>query len=205
MRGLWRTIALMGEDANSFNNQLAAIASQVTNTNLTNGVLLSKPPEPALSFALQPQPTPAILQNVDGFLRSRDATLVLCAYELAEVNRITCEAQKKEVPPHQSLKAYWNGLGAVAGRNRDRHGFMEAVGGLAADGWTRSQFAAGLMDLTKLFDLAALPQGDLQNLQGKMVANSPSDLAAKGYTALFWNPRCASVVTMSSDWTHFNA
>src|ERR1700689_4853596 len=144
MQGLWRAIALMGEDANSFNSQLAPIASQVTNPNLKDGVLLSRtPPAPAVILNLQLQPTAAILQAIDAFLRSRDATLILCAYELAEVNRIVCETQRKELPPHKSLKAYWQGLGAVGPRNRNIKGFMEAVGGLAADGWTRSQFAAG--------------------------------------------------------------
>jgi|SRR5271165_1312358 len=204
MRGLWRVSALIAEDANSFNNRLASIANQVTNPNLKNGVALNTA-APIMSLDLQAQPTPAILQSIDSFLRSVDKTLILTAYELAEVNRIVCEAKTNEVPPHKSLKAYWQGLGAVGPRNRNSQGFMEAIGGLAADNWTRSQFAAGQVDLSKLFDLTDLQPGDLRNLQSSMVAGSPSDLAAANFAAVGWRPKCASVITMASDWIHFNA
>ncbi len=204
MRELWRVIALIAEDANSFDNGLASIAAQVTNPSLKNGVALNTA-APIMSLDLQAQPTPAILQLIDSYLRSVDKTLILTAYELAEVNRIVCEAKTNEVPPHKSLKAYWQGLGAVGPRNRSSHGFMEAVGGLAVDHWTRSQFAAAHVELSKLFDLTDLQPGDLQNLQGSMVAGSPSDLAAANFAALGWRPKCVSVITMASDWIHINA
>jgi hypothetical protein len=204
MRGLWRVIALIAEDANSFNNRLASIANQVTNPNLKNGVALNTA-APIFSLDLQPQPTPAILQLIDSYLRSVDNTLILTAYELAEVNRIVCEARTNEVPPHKSLRAYWQGLDAVGRRNQNSHGFMEAVGGLAVDHWTRSQFAAGHLDLTTLFDLTAVPQGDLHDFQNKLVAGSPSDLAAANFAALGWRPKCVSVITMAADWIHVNA
>lgn len=204
MRGLWRVIALIAEDANSFNDRLASIADQVTIPNLKNGVALNTA-APIISLDLELQPTQAILQKIDSYLRSVDKTLILTAYELAEVNRIVCEAKTNEVPPHRSLKAYWQGLGAVAARNRGRQGFMEAVGGLAADNWTRSQFAAGHLDLTTLFDLTAVPQADLHDFQNNLTAGSTSDLAAANYAAVGWRPKCSSVITMASDWVHYNA
>lgn len=98
MRGFWRVIALIAEDANSFNDILASIADQVTNPNLRNGVALNTA-APRISLDLELQPTPSILLNIDSYLRSVDKTLILTAYELAEVNRIACEAKTNEVPP----------------------------------------------------------------------------------------------------------
>ena|SRR5271165_304470 len=204
MRGLWRVIALMAEDANSFNNGLASVANQVTNSNLKDGVALTVA-APMFLLDLKLQPTPAILHNIDGYLRSVDPTLQLTAYELAEVNRIACVTQNIEIPPHNSQKLYWQGLGDVGPRNRNSRGFMEAVGGLAGDNWTRSQFAAGYVKLTTLFDLTDVSQGDLQSLQGKMAVGLQSDLAARAYVALAWHPTCGSLVTMPSNWIHFNA
>lgn len=202
MRGLWRAIALIAEDASSFNSRLASIASQVTRPNLTNDIPLSTPPEAPLSFKLQPQPTPAVLQAIDSYLRSIDKTLILSAYELAEVNRTACEAKTNEVPPNKSLKAYWQGLDVVGRDNRDTPGFMEAVGGLAIDGWTRSQFAAKRLNLTDFFSITNAQQ---ESLRSKMLAGSASDLAAQVFALLSWPRKCTPVVTMSADWTHFNA
>lgn len=204
MRGLWRVIALMGEDANSFNSGLASAAKQVSNSNLKDGVALTNA-APMFSLDLKLQPTPEILRDIDGYLRSVDPTLQLTAYELAEVNRIACVTQNNETPPHNSQKLFWQGLGDIGPRNRNSPGFMEAVGGLAGDNWTRSQFAAGNLKLNTLFDLKDLSQGDLQSLQNKMAAGQPSDLAAQAYVALAWHPKCASLITMPSDWIHFNA
>ena len=205
MRGLWRTIALIAEDANSFNSQLAPIARQVQNLNLTNGKPLSTPPAPPISFNLQLQPTPAILQNIDAYLRSLDPTLMLTTYELAEVNRLVCDT-RNENPPHENLKAYWRGLGAVGPQNRNVPGFMEAIGGLAIDGWTRSQFAAGNVDLTRMFDFAGAQPGAHQALRSAVVGGSRSDSAAQRYFLLSWgHPNCLPTIAISPDWVHINA
>jgi hypothetical protein len=206
MRGLWRTLALMAEDANLFNSLLAALASQVQNQNLTNGMKLSTPPAPLVYFDLQLQPTPAVLQAIDGYLRSVDSSLILCAYELSEVNRIVCET-RGELPPHKNLKAYWQGLGPVGPQNRNIPGFMEAVGALSIDRWTRSEFAAGhVADLNKWFDLSGVQPGAQQALRSALVASSPSDIAASAYFMSSWDSHtCTSVVTMGGNWVHINA
>jgi hypothetical protein len=199
MRGLWRTLAYMAENANGFSDQLDAISGFATKP-LKDNLMVSDQPGENRSFSLSRQPTPAILQAIDDFLRSKDPELRLSWYELAEVNRISYEG-KTQTPHHKDLKSYWAGLGPVAPANRNDPGFMEAVGALVIDQWTREQMRGGA-SLTRWFKLT---DEQSQGLRRALADNSPAEIAAVNYFAFSWpTPVCFSVVTADINWFHVN-
>ena len=199
MQGLWRTLAYIAEDKDSFSSQLAAIAAFTLNSNLKNSIEISNDGSSG-RLNLEKQPTQQTLRAIDAFLRRVDPTLKLTAYELAEVNRIAYET-RDEVPPHKNLKDYWAGLGSVGPANRASPGFMEAVGALAVDNWSRSNFAAGNIGLSQWFDVTPAQETALRS---KVTASSPSDLAATAYVAKSWPSSCGSLIAMAPNWVHMN-
>lgn len=198
MRGLWRTIALMGENADNFNQTLDSLASQQYQPALNSALKLSNSPA-AGSVDLRPQPDRNALDKIDQFLR--DYGLILCAYELSEVNRITCEGRILN-PPHADIINYWNGLGPDVHAHRHSIGFMEAVGALAADGYTRRSFALGNVSLTKWFNVTPTQETLLRTA---FAAGSDSDAAAVNYASESWTTSCGLVVDPADpSWIHVN-
>lgn len=198
MRGLWRTIALMGENANNFNQTLDSLASQQYQRGLNAALKLSNSAAAGV-VDLRPQPDRDALDQIDQFLR--DYGLVLCAYELSEVNRLTCEGRIL-TPPHADIINYWNGLGPNVHVHRNSPGFMEAVGAMAADGYTRRSFALGNVSLTKWFNITPNQETLLRTA---FAAGSASDLAAANYILESWPTSCASVTDAADPaWIHAN-
>lgn len=199
MRGLWKTLACIGENAGTFNNDLGAVCQYVEDPDLIEPLrMTTRPGDPRILF-LRKQPTRNILMQVDTFLRSQG--LVLLAYELAEVNRLVYET-KNQSPTHKNLKAYWSGLGPAGPANRNSDPFMQAVGALAIDGWLRSGFASGAMALSNWFNVTAEQENSLRSV---LAPGSPADVAAKDYFADSWpSGSCASIVTPATGWLHLN-
>jgi hypothetical protein len=199
MRALWRTIALMSENADGFNQTLDTMAAQQTQPELIASLKLSNTAD-AKSVNLQLQPDRTALNNIDQFLRGHG--LILCAYELSEVNRVACEARSL-TPHHRDLINYWAGLGPEAAQHRNDPGFMEAVGAMAVDSYTRKNFALGNVSLTKWFPSLTPPQETL--LRNAFAAGSPSDMAADDYIEASWPTACGSVTdAFDPSWIHVN-
>jgi hypothetical protein len=198
MRGLWRTIALMGENWNNFNQTLDALASQQHQPNLNPALTLSHAPGAGV-VDLRPQPDRNALDQIDLFLR--DYGLILCAYELSEVNRLACEGRQLS-PPHADIVNYWNGLGAGVQSHRNSPGFMEAVGAMAADGYTRRSFALGNVSLTKWFSVTPAQETLLRTAYAP---GGYSDTAGDNYAARSWTTSCSSIVdARDPGWIHVN-
>jgi hypothetical protein len=196
----------MAENNNGFTDGLSKVTGFV-NTNLIDRLLVSDQTGETRFFHLKEQPTPDILNAVDSFLRQAHSDLKLCWYELAEVNRFSYEAARtispNTKPTGQYLRDYWNGLGSVAPANRTSVPFMEAVGALSSDQWTRDQMrATGPQFLNRWFDVTSdQSTGLFQALRD----NSPAEIAALGFFNGSWpGSGCASVVTADPNWVHVN-
>jgi hypothetical protein len=200
MRGLWRTLAYIAENAGDFNSTLEPLTQVVDTPDLLPVISLTPNPMDQRKLFLKSQPTKPVLLDIDTFLTKTG--LVLFTYELAEINRIVCHTKTQD-PPHQDLKAYWAGLGQVGPDNRDDNGFMEAVGALAIDTWLRADFATGEASLTKWFPVTADQENTLRSL---LQPGMPSDLAAQLYFAGDWpGTSCLSLVAPRPLFTHLNA
>lgn len=200
MRGLWKVIALMAENKDGFTKGLSGITASSKSTLLDNIQLGTVNNVPQV-FNLAKQPTQQTLASVDQYLRGIDSTLMLSCYELAEVNRLSYESNA-ENPPFKSLSDYWAGLHIADSTWRGSDAFMEAVGALSGDAWTRSHFALGNVRLTNWF---AVNPAQEQHLRTNLVAGSAADLAASIYAANSWSHVCLSVIAMSDSWFTTNS
>ena len=211
MRALWTTIALMGENkiltsGQTFNQSLDLLAQQrridwfLPAAALTSG-------DRHLLLNLQLQPLLRSLDDIGALLRTNGpggSLLILSAYEVAEVNRLTVEGR----PNHASITSYWKGLNGALAHSSDPE-FMAAVGALAVDTYLLDAFsgsptvqAAGNY-LRHWFPALADAQVDL--LWSSLQTGSPAYQAAKVYAAASWNPMCASAADAHNPtWFHLN-
>ncbi len=200
MRGFWHTIALIAENAGTFNKSLFAICKSVNDPDLLKSVNLTSNPADKRKLLLKKQPTKNTLIALDKHLRSRYG-LVLFPYELAELNRIVCEAAATSAP-HADLKKFWTGLGKVAKDNRNHPEFMQAVGALTSDAWAISQFVSNGVSLTPWFRLTPEQESGLRTA---LPVGSPTFQAAEDYRDLSWSGgSCGSILMPSDNWTHMN-
>ena len=200
MRGFWHTIALIAENAGTFNKGLFAVCKSVNDPDLLKSVNLTSNPSDKRKLQLKKQPTQNTLLALDKHLRTR-CGLVLFPYELAELNRIVCEAAATPVP-HTELKKFWTGLGKLGKDNRNHAGFMEAVGALASDAWAINQFVANGVSLTPWFHLTPAQE---TGLRAAMPVGGATYQAAEDYRDTSWpGGSCGSILMPSDNWTHMN-
>jgi len=190
----------MAENKDGFTDQLDQKSNFVPTPLNDKLKISSQPAADGRELNLAKQPTPGILRDIDDYLRSVYPDLTLCWYELAEVNRISYEGKVLR-PAHVNLKQYWNALGSVATTNRNDPVFMETVGALAIDGWTRGQMRAG-GSLTRWFKVSAAQENGLKAM---LTATSPAELAAVRYFDDSWQgTSCLSVASADAKWAHLN-
>lgn len=200
MRGLWHSIALISENAGTFNKSLFAICKSVNDPDLLKSVNLTGSPSDKRKLLLKKQPTRNTLIALDQHFRARTG-LVLFPYELAELNRIVCEAAATP-DPHSDLKKFWTGLGKLGRDNRNHPDFMQAVGALASDAWAISQFVSNSVSLTPWFHLTPLQES---GLRAALPVGGATYQAAEDYRDSSWpGGSCASILMPSDNWTHLN-
>ena len=200
MRGLWHSIALIAENAGTFNKSLFTICKSVNDPDLLKSVNLTSNPSDKRKLLLKKQPTKNTLIALDQHLRGRTG-LVLFPYELAELNRIVCEAAATPAP-HSELKKFWTGLGKLGKNNRNHPDFMQAVGALASDAWAISQFVSNGVSLTPWFHLTPLQEA---GLRAAMPVGGATFQAAESYRDSSWpGGSCESILMPSDNWTHMN-
>jgi hypothetical protein len=189
----------MAENKDGFTDGLDQLSTFAA-TGLSDNLKISSAAGETRVLNLSKQPTPDILNGIDGYIRSKYPDLALTWYELAEVNRISYEG-KTLSPAHKDLKKYWTELGQIATDNRNDPTFMEAVGGVSADRWTRDKMRNGVA-LNRWFRITSSQEA---GLKAALQANSPAEIAAQDYTAFSWTGgSCLSVNTGDSDWVHLN-
>lgn len=197
MRGFWTVVAMMGQDGGNFNTDLGGACSPSQTTYLDH-LRVTANPKDLREINLSRQPSQATLEAVDKCCRSYGQ--VLFAYELAEVNRIVCE-QKSKPDPHKHIRKYWHDLSAVATTYQSWPPFMEAVGAMAIDHWTRTDFVQGGVSLSRWFHL---PNDMETALRGALPA---AEQSAQDYFDDSWQgSSCLSVIQSPGTltWFHVN-
>ncbi len=203
MRGFWHSLALIAEDASSFNNDLFAVCRYVKDPDLLDDVSLTRNPKDKRKVSLSCQPAKATLVSLDKYLRASQG-LVLFPYELAELNRVVYEAvgNQKVKEPHSSLKSYWRGLGELATKNRSSAHFMQAVGALSSDGWATAKFVQDEISLTPWFHLTPDQEAGLRSA---LYVGGPAFQGAEDYREESWpTGGCGSILMPSDNWLHLN-
>ena len=198
MRELWRATALIAENSDGIVEELKAVAAQSPREDLLDNVQFSSNTSmPKLQ--VKAQASIATLQAIDEILKRRG--LILCAYELAEINRWVSRDNATNGARLAPLFDYWNRLTTLAGTGAE--GFQQAAGAMSFDQELRMQVKLGKR-LKEDFGFDVTP--DEHDRIKAALDDTQLEDAAKAFFADTWSSTtCLGVRLASPGWIHFNA